>query len=387
MQTALPVHYNCPKSMKIGPCGGVFADGGCETEPESTCVFLDPSLTAGHAADESAFLANLSAPGPAGASSGFKQRLDSGRFAVIAEVNGADSADASTFVEAARVVSDVADIVSVTDHSGANVHMGNIAAVAHLKAAGLEVMPTFGCRDRNRIALQGDLLGAASLGVRDALLVTGNHVLVGDSPSATAVFDLDSPRLLAIADRLRTEGRFDNGRAVEVKPDLHLGSVAHPFAPPLGDRPRQVLRKVRSGADFIVTQHIFDLPRWREFIAGVNALRGDERPFALLGGVAIMPSEPIARAVNAGLRGFSIPEQILDRLRQAKDPQDTGLDIAAETVRELHETDGVAGCLLAPVTGRQNALTASAEQAELIAEVRRRAGIPVDASAQTGAVA
>lgn len=389
MTVSLPVLQTCPKSMQIGPCGGVFADGGCEIRPESACSFLDVTRAEVRRAAEVAFLPTpdhtapdaSSAPVRPASRSRFKEVLDSGRFGIIAEVNGADSADATEFVDSAKVVAGVADIVSITDHSGANVHMGNIAATAHLRAAGLDVMPTFGCRDRNRMALQGDLLGAASLGVRNALIVTGNHVEVGDSPDARAVFDLDSPRLLAIADRLRSEGLLDNGRSVDVAPDLFLGAVAHPFAPPLDDRARQALRKVRAGADFVISQHIFDLPLWRSFVAEVNRLRVDEQPFHLLGGIAILPSEPIARAVNAGLRGFSIPEELLTRLRQACDPQDEGLEIAAELLVELMETEGVSGCLLAPVTSRQNALTASVEQAELITEVRRRAGLPVNGTA------
>lgn len=368
----------CPKAMRIGPCGGVFANGGCEIDASRGCVFLDARRADAIAEDERTLLPLTPSPGAPSRSSRLREALESDRFPVVAEVNGADSADASEFVSAARVVAGVADIVSITDHSGANVHMGNIGATAHLTAAGLDIMPTFACRDRNRIALQGDLLAAASLGVRDVLIVTGNHVRVGDSPDAEPVFDVDSPRLLAIADRLRQTGELDNGRLVDVRPDLYLGSVAHPFAPPYDDRPRQALRKIRAGADFIITQHIFDLPRWREFLAGVNVLRTSERPFHLLGGVAIMPDEPTARRINSGLRGFSIPEDVLARLRDAQDPQDEGVEIAAETVRELVDSDGVSGCLLAPVTGRQNALTASVEQQELIAEVRRRAGIPVE---------
>jgi len=367
----------CPKAMKIGPCGGVFSNGGCEIEPEVGCFFLDAARTAQIQADERELLPLVTEREQLAPASRLKRTLDAGTFTFIAEVNGADSADASDFIAAARVVAEVADIVSITDHSGANVHMGNIAAVAHLRAAGIDIMPTFACRDRNRMALQGDLLGAASLGVQNALLVTGNHVRVGDSPDAKPVFDVDSPRLLAIADRLRRDGEYDNGRKVEVKPDLYLGSVAHPFAPPLDDRPRQLMRKVRAGADFIISQHIFDLPRWREFLAQVNVLREDAAPFHLLGGVAILPDERTARMINAGLRGFSIPEELFTRLRQAADPQDEGLEIAAETLRELIDAEGVAGCLLAPVTGRQNALVASVEQQELIVEVRRRAGIPV----------
>ncbi|MBS45992.1 MAG: 5,10-methylenetetrahydrofolate reductase [Nocardioides sp.] len=373
----LPLVEACPKKMRLGPCGGVGPDGGCEIDPSHACLFLEPEWASAQAASAPVTPAtHRTAPG----TSAFQDRLDSGAFGVVAEVNGPDTVDVTEFVTAAERIAEVADVVSVTDHSGATVHMGNVAATAHLLARGLEVMPTFGCRDRNRMALQGDLLGIASLGARNALLVTGNHPEVGDSPDATPVFDLDSPRLLQVAARMRDEGRYANGRPIEERPRLYLGATAHPFAQPYDDRPGQVLRKVVAGADFVISQHVFDLPLWRRFVDGVNALRGDAPPFHLLGGVAILPDEPIARRVNAGLRGFSIPEETLTRLRQARDPQAEGITIAAEIVAELDATDGVSGCLLAPVTGRSNALTASAEQTELIAEVRRQAGVPVPVS-------
>lgn len=371
----------CPKRMSVGPCGGVTEDLRCEIDSSMICALLEGPAQEQVLATEQELFARIPAhPGRQAPLSRLHEALLSGRFTVVAEINGADSADATGTVTAARDIAGVADVVSVTDHSGANVHMGNVAVSAHLAAAGIEVMTTFGCRDRNRMALQGDLLGVASLGVRNVLCVTGNHVEVGDSPDARPVFDLDSPRLLAIADRLRSEGLLDNGRPVEARPQYLLGATAAPFAPPYRERPWHVIRKVRLGADFVISQHIFDPTRWNSFLTGVNALRADERPFHLLGGVAVLPSEPIARAVNAGLRGFSIPEEVLTRLKQAKDPQQEGVLIAAETVAALNQADGVAGCLIAPVTGRQNALAAAVEQRDLIAEVRRQAGVPAHAA-------
>lgn len=365
----LPVLEACPKMMAIGPCGGVSADHSCEIRPEAAGVFtgstprssdLLPARTDRADTPQGGRLAEL---------------LATGDFAVIAEVNGADSADAREFTAAAQRIQSVADIVSITDHSGANVHMGNIAAIAHMIQGGITAMPTFTCRDRNRIALQGDLLGAASLGAESVLLVTGNHVEVGDSPHAKPVFDLDSTRLIRIAADLRDRGLLENGRAVEQAPRFLIGAAAHPFAPPYDQRPAHVLRKVEAGADFLITQHIFDLPRWRDFLGELNAVRGETRDFHLLGGVAVLPDEETARKVNAGLRGFTIPEEVLLRLRQAKDPAAEGITIAAETIAELNAADGVAGTLLAPVTLRTNALTASIEQAEILAAVLKEAGI------------
>ncbi|MAY98707.1 methylenetetrahydrofolate reductase C-terminal domain-containing protein [uncultured Nocardioides sp.] len=362
----LPLIEECPKRMRFGPCGGVGLAGDCEIDRAARCLFIERTAPAVE---------------PSGATRRPTHRgrlaglLAAGRFAVIGEVNGADTADVADFVAAARSLSGVVDVVSVTDHSGANVRMGNVAVSAHLTAAGIETMTTFSCRDRNRMALQGDLLGVASLGVHNVLCVTGNHVAVGDSPDAAPVFDLDSSRLIAAAAQLRDQGVLLNGRALETRPSYLIGGAAHPFAPPYADRPAQVLRKAALGADFLITQHIFDLPRWRAFLADLDALRAAAPPFALLGGVAVLPSEPIARRVNAGLRGFTIPGEVLRRLRQARDPQAEGIAIAAETVAELAAAPGVGGTLIAPVTGRTNALAASVEQTEIIASVLAAAGV------------
>lgn len=370
--TALPMLDSCPKLMAIGPCGGVSADHSCEIRPEAACPFTGGTPEISPQVQATAEREIAAATRPQGR---LAELFDSGTFAVIAEVNGVDSADATEFTSAAQRIQSVADIVSITDHSGANVHMGNVAAIAHMIGGGVTAMPTFTCRDRNRIALQGDLLGAASLGAESVLLVTGNHVEVGDSPHAKPVFDLDSTRLIRVAADLRDQGLLENGRAVEQAPQFLIGAAAHPFAPPYERRPAHVLRKVEAGADFLITQHIFDLPRWRDFVGDLNALRADTRPFHLLGGVAILPDEQTARTVNAGLRGFTIPEEVLLRLRQAKDPAAEGITIAAETIAELDATEGVAGTLLAPVTLRTNALTASVEQAEILAAVLKEAGV------------
>lgn len=363
---SLPLMAGCPKMMEIGPCGGVGVHDDCEIDRAARCVFVDQSPPP---------IPERSAPRTPPLTGRLATMLSMGTFAVVGEVNGADTADVHAYVDAARSLSTVVDVISITDNSGANVRMGNVAVSAHLSAAGIETMTTFACRDRNRMALQGDLLGVASLGVRNVLCVTGNHVKVGDSPDAKPVFDLDSTRLIAAAAQLRDEGVFLNGRALDARPCYLIGGAAHPFAPPYQDRAAQVLRKVAAGADFLITQHIFDLPRWRAFIVEVNARRADARPFHLLGGVAVLPNEEVARRVNAGLRGFTIPESVLARLKHARDPQSEGIAIAAETIAELDATDGVSGTLIAPVTMRTNALAASQEQAEIISAVLSAAGI------------
>src|SRR5262249_52924071 len=161
---------------------------------------------------------------------------------------------------------------SVTEHPSATNHMSSVPAAARIEREGIETIATFTCRDRNRIALQGDLLGAAGLGIRNVLLVTGNHMVIGDHPQAKPVFDLDSINLLRLARRLRDEGRYESGRRLESRPRFLLGAAAAVFAPPRGERAGRIGKKAAAGADFVISQHVFELDRWRQFVVELGDL-------------------------------------------------------------------------------------------------------------------
>jgi methylenetetrahydrofolate reductase (NADPH) len=210
--------------------------------------------------------------------------LRSGRFAVTAELNPPDCADAQCIYERALVLASVCDAINATDASGANVHMSSVGVCALLTRAGYEPVMQVSCRDRNRIAIQGDLLGAAAMGVRNVLCLTGDGVQIGDQPEAKPVFDLDSTALLRTARIMCTHGQFLSGRKIDA-PSIcfFLGAAANPFAPPYEFRAQHLAKKVDAGAEFVQTQWCFDVPRLEEFMQRVRDLGLDARTYILVG--------------------------------------------------------------------------------------------------------
>jgi len=205
--------------------------------------------------------------------------LRSGRFAVTAELNPPDSADPQAVYERALVLAEVCDAINATDASGANVHMSSVGVCALLTRAGYEPVMQVSCRDRNRIAIQGDLLGAAAMGVRNVLCLTGDGVQAGDQPEAKPVFDLDSITLLRMASILRDQGRFLSGRVLETPPRFFLGAASNPFVPPYDFRPLRLAKKIQAGAEFIQTQFCFDVGRFSQFMSVVRELGLHKRVF------------------------------------------------------------------------------------------------------------
>ncbi|NJD09865.1 MAG: methylenetetrahydrofolate reductase [Gemmatimonadetes bacterium] len=270
--------------------------------------------------------------------------LRSGRFAVTAELNPPDSADPQSVYERALVLSEVCDAINATDASGANVHMSSVGVCALLTRAGYEPVMQVSCRDRNRIAIQGDLLGAAAMGVRNVLCITGDGVQAGDQPDAKPVFDLDSVTLLRTARLLGEEGRFLSGRQLDVPPRFFLGAADNPFAPPFEFRPLRLAKKVEAGADFIQTQYCFDVPRLAEYLRAVRDLGLHERVFILVG-VGPLRSARAAEWIRTHVPGVVIPDAIIRRLAgvPAARQQEEGKDICVEIVRQVRELEGVSG--------------------------------------------
>lgn len=270
--------------------------------------------------------------------------LRSGRFAVTAELNPPDSADAQAVYDRALVLAEVCDAINATDASGAHVHMSSVGVCALLTRAGYEPVMQVSCRDRNRIAIQGDLLGAAAMGVRNVLCLTGDGVQTGDQPQAKPVFDLDSIGLLRTARILRDQGQFLSGRKLETPPALFLGAAANPFVPPLDHRARHLAKKIEAGADFIQTQYCFDVPRLEQFMAEVRDLGLDRRAYLLIG-VGPLRSAKAAEWMRANVPGVVIPEKALHRLRQAPTDRqrELGKQMCVEIIQQVREIDGVSG--------------------------------------------
>jgi methylenetetrahydrofolate reductase (NADPH) len=210
------------------------------------------------------------------------------------------------------------------------------------------------------------------------LLVTGNHMVIGDHPQAKPVFDLDSINLLRLARRLRDEGTYESGRALENRPRLLLGAAAGAFAPPRGERARRIAKKAAAGADFVISQHVFEIDRWGRFVAELGELGVLERVF-VLGAVAVLPTAAVAHRLNRHLTGFVIPDETVRRMERSTDPRATGIEIAAETVRALREMPGVSGCLVAVLSDRSHVMTSHEEEIEVGRAVVTAAGVAAGA--------
>ena len=288
-----------------------------------------------------------------------------GRFAVTAELNPPDSADPQSVYRRALVLAEVCDAINATDASGANVHMSSVGMCAVLTHAGYEPVMQVSCRDRNRIAIQGDLLGAAAMGVRNVLCLTGDGVQAGDQPEAKPVFDLDSISLLRTARILRDKGQFLSGRKLEAPPRLFLGAAENPFAPPHDFRPLRLGKKIEAGADFIQTQYCFDVPRLREFMARVRDLGLHERAFILIG-VGPLRSAKAAEWMRAHVPGVVIQDEIIRRLKgePAGRQWQEGKRVCIEIIQQVREIEGVSGVHVMAY-----------RQEELVAEIIREAGL------------
>ncbi|MEK7278823.1 MAG: methylenetetrahydrofolate reductase [Chloroflexota bacterium] len=291
--------------------------------------------------------------------------LRSGRFAVTAELNPPDSADPHAVYDRALVLASVCDAINATDASGANVHMSSVGVCALLTRAGYEPVMQVSCRDKNRIAIQGDLLGAAAMGVRNVLCLTGDGVQVGDQPEAKPVFDLDSTSLLRTCCILRDKGQFLSGRKLESPPKLFLGAAENPFAPPYDFRPLRLGKKIEAGADFIQTQYCFDLPRLRDFMTKVRDLGLHERAFILIG-VGPLRSAKTAEWMRTHVPGVHIPDDVIRRLGgvPADKQRVEGKRLCVEIIQQVREIAGVSGVHVMAY-----------RQEELVAEIIEEAGL------------
>jgi 5,10-methylenetetrahydrofolate reductase len=283
------------------------------------------------------------APLPGHSSRGRLERLlRSGKFGVTAELNPPDSADPREVYERALVLSEACDAINATDASGAHVHMSSVGICSLLTRAGYSVVMQISCRDRNRIAIQGDVLGASAMGVQNILCLTGDGVQVGDQPGAKPVFDLDSTSLLETIRTMRDEGKFLSGRKLTYTPHVFLGAAANPFVPPYEYRAIHMGKKVAAGAQFIQTQYCFDIPLLERFMAKVREMDLHKRCFVMVG-VGPLASARAARFMRSNVPGVHIPDHVIDRLEKAEKPKLEGKKLCIELIQQIREIEGVAG--------------------------------------------
>lgn len=276
------------------------------------------------------------------------------KFVVTAECGPPKGADRTVIEKKAQLLRDWVDAANVTDNQTAVTRLGSLAACAILKSLGVDPVFQITCRDRNRIALQSDILGAYALGIRNVLCLTGDHQSFGNHPQAKGVFDLDSVHLIEAVKKMRDEGRFLSGdELVGERPMLFIGAVENPFAPPYEFRALRLKKKVEAGAQFIQTQIVYNIPRFREFIARAGDLGLLER-VSILAGVSPIKTPGAARYMRDNVPGLDVPNEIVTRMEAAgkgiEDKQaraeawrQEGIAICVEIIEQLREIEGVAG--------------------------------------------
>jgi methylenetetrahydrofolate reductase (NADPH) len=273
-----------------------------------------------------------------------RRALASGRFVVTAEIGPPRGADPAAIAKKADLLRGWVDAANVTDNQSAHVRLSSFAGSLLAMSAGVEPVMQLTCRDRNRIALQSDLISAATLGIPNILLLTGDHPRFGDHPDAKAVFDIDGVQLVWTARTMRDQGRLLSGRRVDPAPQWLIGTVENPFSPPISFRARRLAKKVAAGAEFVQTQFVFDLGIFERFMADLRDL-GIDRECGVIAGVGPVRSLRALEYISTKVPGIHVPDAMIRRLRgvPADRVADEGMQICVEIIQRLTEISGVAG--------------------------------------------
>ncbi len=272
----------------------------------------------------------------------FERILRDGHFAVTSELAPPDSADPNAVYERARLFDGYVDAINATDGSGAHCHMGSLAVCALLTRLGYALIMQISCRDKNRIAIQGDILGGAAMGVCNMLCLSGDGVQTGDHPNAKPVFDLDCMSLLQIATTMREQRTFQSGRELEYPPRVFLGAAANPFVEPFDWRPLRLAKKVEAGAQFIQTQYCYDIDRLKTYMQTIRDMGLDEKVFLLIG-VGPLASARTAEWMRKNVPGVHIPDSVIERLKGADDQKAEGVNLCIDMIQQIKEIKGVSG--------------------------------------------
>jgi len=268
--------------------------------------------------------------------------LDSGRFAVTAEAGPPKGTGAKVVMRKGEVLRPCCDAVNVTDNQTAIVRMSSLAGCVFLKQQGIDPVMQIVTRDRNRIAIQSDVLGAVALGIGNILCLSGDHQQFGNHPTAKGVFDIDSIQLIQTLKNMRDEKKFLCGEDVSGEVPLFIGAVENPFADPFDFRVVRLAKKVKAGADFIQTQAVYDVAkftRWMEMIAD----RGLDKEVHILAGVIPIRSAGMARYMRDYISGVSVPDEIVTRMEDATNAKEEGVRIILEIIEQLKEIPAIHG--------------------------------------------
>ncbi len=275
--------------------------------------------------------------------------LAAGHFAVTAELGPPQSSNPEAIKKKAGYCLGKVDGVNITDNQTAIVRMSSIGAGAIALSCGLEPIIQMVCRDRNRIAMQSDILGAAALGIKNILCLSGDHQKFGNHPEAKNVFDVDSMQLIAMVKKMRDDRQFLSGDPIkDNEPGLFIGAVANPFADPFEFRVPRLAKKVEAGADFIQTQCIFDMDRFGRWMEQV-VRAGLHKKVYILAGLTPVRSHRALQYMKNEVAGMSIPDELIKRMESAKEPKEEGVTICLEMIEKIKNTEGVAGIHLMPI--------------------------------------
>lgn len=270
--------------------------------------------------------------------------LKSGHQAVTSECGPPRSSDPTHIVEKGKLIRNHVDSINITDNQTSVTRLCSLAACIHLKQLGVDPVLQMVVRDRNRIALQSDILGAASFGINNVLCLSGDHQSFGDNPQAQNVFDLDSMQLIQTVRYMRDEGKFISGDEIKMPPNMFVGAAANPFGDPFKIRVPRLAKKIACGAEFIQTQCIYNLDKFEKWMEGVRE-RGLQEKVYIMAGITPMRSVGMARYLQKNVPGMDVPDELIERMKGVdKSKQaDEGITIAVESIQRLKEVAGVAG--------------------------------------------
>jgi methylenetetrahydrofolate reductase (NADPH) len=275
--------------------------------------------------------------------------LTAGKFAVTAELGPPQNANPEAIKKKAQHCLGNVEGANITDNQTAIVRMSSIAAAAIAISCGVEPVVQMVCRDRNRIAMQSDILGAAALGVKNLLCLSGDHQKFGNHPQSANVFDIDSVQLIAMVKRMRDDKQFISGDPIkEHEPRLFIGAVENPFADPFEYRVARLAKKINAGADFIQTQCVFDLDkfsRWMELVVA----EGLHKKVYILAGLTPVRSHRALKYMKSEVAGMSIPDELISRMESAEDAKEEGIKICLEMIEKIKDIEGVSGIHLMPI--------------------------------------
>ena len=277
-----------------------------------------------------------------------EQLLEDGQFVVCGEMSPPQSADGAQIHKKADYFRGFVDAVNLTDNQSAVVRMSSVASAILVSQEGLEPIIQMTCRDRNRLAIQSDILGAAAFGIKNVLCLSGDYQSMGNHPHAKSVFDIDSTHLISMVKQMRDDKQFECGEEMKVEPRMYIGCAANPYGDPFEFRVVRLAKKIDAGADFVQTQAVYDVKVFEEFMR-LARLRELNKRAHIIAGVLPVRSAKALLFMKENVSGMSIPDEIIDRMSGAEDPKEEGVKLAVDLIQQIRGIEGVAGVHLMPV--------------------------------------